>query len=60
METDQLLEFDEVQINSLSPNQMSQFSEPQKRAIRSVQNEDPKDEDPYNTNSKENVSFILS
>jgi len=26
---------------------MNSFSEPQSRAIRSVQNEDPKDEDPY-------------
>lgn len=54
---EQLLELGSEQVAALSDNQINSLLEPKARAIRSVQNEDPKEDDPYNSGK---ISFLFS
>lgn len=44
---DQVMELEETQIRAFTPSQRSKFNAPQANALLSVENEDPKDADPY-------------
>lgn len=47
LKVDQVMELEETQIRAFTPSQRSKFNAPQLNALLSVENEDPKDADPY-------------
>uniref|UniRef100_A0A7M5V9F0 Uncharacterized protein n=2 Tax=Clytia hemisphaerica TaxID=252671 RepID=A0A7M5V9F0_9CNID len=57
---DQLTELDDNQISSLTSQQMRAFDAPQAQALQAVQDEDPKDEDPYaSSGTRMEVNMML-